>query len=105
VDERKTLHRGVGVWLVGRRKRSMGGRWWWIKEEWGIGNVWSSRSSIVGVLGEGVGVGCWKDLGKEVKREDWLLVGWFAQYPLSQDCQGVAGTCNLLAAISLDHIV
>jgi hypothetical protein len=25
----------------------------------------------IGLLEEGVGVGCWKDLGKEVGREDW----------------------------------
>jgi hypothetical protein len=29
----------------------------------------------------------------------YLLVGWFAQYPLSHDCQRGAGTCNLLAVI------
>jgi hypothetical protein len=31
-----------------------------------------------------------------------LLVGWFAQYLLSQDCQGGAGTCDLFAAIFSD---
>jgi hypothetical protein len=30
------------------------------------------------------------------------LVGWFAQYPLSQDCQGGAGPCGLLAALFSD---
>jgi hypothetical protein len=42
-----------------------------MKEKWGIDDVRSSGNSGIGVLGEGVGVGTWKDLGKEVGREDW----------------------------------
>jgi hypothetical protein len=45
----------------------------WMKEERGIGEIWISGSSVVGALGR-VGVGCWKDLGKEVGREDWFIV-------------------------------
>jgi hypothetical protein len=44
-------------------------------------------------LGEGVGVGCWKDLGKQVGREDWWWMDMGGeQWSMGEVCGLVSGS-------------